>query len=200
MFHSPTFHHRLYLSKVSPALLYAIYAISAHLCKNSSFLAQLPTHRRGLAFAERTDTLTKEVLARASEKNDFAGSWEETEIAQALLLLSVVFGNHHRSPYLDMAMDVLCAGSASPTLGRRDGTEIECQTHEKTRQRTFWIISIHRLCATLGSPKANVPLPGRDDEWERNGGGKHEGLSSPDGTIGEMGHAIRIVRLAQTFR
>jgi hypothetical protein len=97
LLHKPTFFHRLYSGSVSPVLLDAIYAFSARHCANPTFLASLlpdqPSWARGEAFADRGRASIDQIIEvrrtwSDEERQADRGTWAETELAQALCILS----------------------------------------------------------------------------------------------------------------
>ena len=232
MLHGPTFNYRLFLGRTSPLLLDAIYALSAHLCTNPVFLstisASVPTWARGEVFAERAHHTAKRLIdVRASmteeEKRLDKGTWEETEFVQALYLLSVYYASVRQTSlglyFLDVAIDILRPASTAslvPPPTHLGLSTIDYLTLMECRNRTFWMLVLHDLCAAAnGRPRRlldhelyNVPLPGDESQWDRWGGGgssgregsRRDGLAVGTGTwvgeegqIGELGHVLRIV-------
>lgn len=229
MFHPSTFHHRLYLNRVSPILLDIMYALAARRCEDACFLSTLPdtpAYGRGEAFADRAHRSARHFLDQRSKWADdearcSRGTWEETELVQALYLLSVYFSLRQPGTsafYLDAAINILRPTSSatlplSPRLGL--GT-IEHLTLSEARSRTFWMLVLSDLCtAADGRPRRvqdhemyNIPLPGGEAGWVRWGGaasggregGRREGMAVGTGTwaeeegqVGEFGNVIRIV-------
>ncbi|ORX39367.1 hypothetical protein BD324DRAFT_649443 [Kockovaella imperatae] len=197
MFHSATFYHRLYLGQVSLVLIHAIYAIASHLCTNPVLLSLLPPttppHARGMVFAERADAIAKKILASQIEPR---AGWEDTELAQGLVLLSIYYAHGDISNYyLDSAKNLL------RTLETRNNTLAEC------RARLSWMITMHGL--SVGSikfsdaQKVNLSLPGGEALWQRYGERsdmKRDGIlpgagnrQTVAGQVGEIGYAIRIL-------
>lgn len=215
MFHPPTFHHRLYLSKTSSLLLDAIYAYSARICTSPALVAcykDEPSWQRGEVFAGRAHKRAESVVAaqrvrmfrRAGGSEDGEqgrDAWTDLEEIQAFTILSIYFACLRQPTlalfYLDTAITLLRPILSSPT---------EDKTLEESRNRTFWLISLHDLCAAAnGRPRrveeremAGVGLPGMESDWVRYGGreGKKGTLrlgGGEEGEVGELGHVLRIV-------
>jgi hypothetical protein len=232
MFHPATFQHRLYLNQVSPILLDAIYAFSARLCDNPSFLATLPPNHppflRGEAFAERAHSAAERLLKiRRSWSDEEArrdrGTWEETELVQASCLLSIYFALLRQPSlalfYLDISISILrptSSATLAPPANHLGLSSTEYLTLMECRNRTFWLVVLHDLCAAAnGRPRRlmdhemyNIPLPGGESYWVRWGGAasgarepaRRDGLAPGTGTwagdegaVGELGHVLRIV-------
>ena len=221
MFHLPTFHHRLYLDRVSPLLLECIYALASRFCEQPTFLSafppETPVFTRVDEFAERAHRCARQAVD--------PGTWEETECAQALLLLSVYFSaaSHRQIPlgklYLDAALGVLrptsCATLPPPSSELGLGT-VEYLTLMEARHRTFWMIMMQDSSSAAdgrGRPRraldeevCNIPLPGGEAGWTRWGGGgremgRRDGMVAgsgnsvgEDSAVGEFGHLLRMVR------
>lgn len=195
MLHPPTFHQRHYLSTVSPLLLDSIYAMSAHLSLHPALLSTLPPScpvwARGEAFAERAKNSAQRFIdMRRSgwSEEDHAqhrGTWDETEFVQALYLLSVYFASMRQAPlglyFLDIAIDIIKPKSSSSIYKpvAKAGSMVEHLTLLECRNRTFWLLLVHDLCASANGRARrlsdqdvyHVPLPGDESHWERYGGG-----------------------------
>ncbi|RXK39013.1 hypothetical protein M231_03743 [Tremella mesenterica] len=234
MIHTPTFQHRLYLGQVSPLLLDSIYALSARLSDNPVLLASLPPKAprwiRGEAFAERAHAGATAIIDHRKawneeEKRSDMGTYEETELVQALYLLSVYY-SCIRQPqlglyYLDVAIDIFRpthAATLPPPATQLGLSTVEYMTLMEMRHRTFWLLVFHDLFAAAVSRERrlreqdmyNVPLPGSDVHWGRYGGGaaggreagRRDGLLvgsgnwlGEEGQVGEFGHAIRVLSI-----
>lgn len=233
MFHSPTFYHRLYMNQVSPLLLDAMYAFSARYSSNPALLscypADQPSHMRGEPFVERARLAADNIMkARRTWTEEEArldrGTWEETELVQALSLLSFYFACLRHAQlalyFLDISIAILRPTSMAtlpPPASHLGLDKVEYLTLLETRNRTFWLVLLHDLCAAangrqrrLGEHEIyNIPLPGQETLWARWGGaaaggrepGRREGLTlgsgnwqGDEGLIGEMGHVMRVVR------
>ena len=233
MFHPPTFHYRLHLNRVSTVLLDSIYALAARFCDHAMFLstfpADTPASARGQAFADRAHLSARHMIEqRASGSNPYGendrASWEETEFAQALYLLSVYFTCIRRTSigqfYLDSAYGVLRHVSSGSTAHLADQSgldEIDYLTLMESQRRTLWMVVIHDFVAVAeGRPKSvhdreiyHVSLPGGESQWARWGGSSAEGhilrrrhgikgrdgnWPGTEGQVEELGYLIRIVR------
>ncbi|WVQ81187.1 hypothetical protein IAT38_003309 [Cryptococcus sp. DSM 104549] len=233
MLHPPTFHYRLYLNQVSPLLLDIMYALAARLCENPLFLSTFPpSHppwQRGELFALRAHRAAESLLDQRRGWNDDArradqGTWHETELAQACYLLSVYFTSLREAKlgafYLDAGLEIIrpaSQGFIPPPAGHPGLTAVEYATHGESRNRTFWALVMHDLCAAAnGRPRrlsegelGAVPLPGSESLWVRWGGGaaggepgRRDGLIpgtgnwiGEEGMVGEMGNVIRILSI-----
>ncbi|WVQ74396.1 hypothetical protein IAR50_003997 [Cryptococcus sp. DSM 104548] len=230
--HLPTFNYRLYLNQVSPVLLDVIYAFAARLCESPVFLQTLPPnhlpHHRGEMFALRAHRNAESLIQQRKKASEDArradrGSWQETELAQTAYLLSVYFTCTRQAKlglyYLEAGIDILRPSPVpyiQPPVAHPGSNPIEFTTHTETRNRTFWALVLHDLCAsTNGRPRrlteadlGTIPLPGGETHWARWGGsgsngrepGRRDGLvpgtgtwDDEDGAVGEVGHVIRIL-------
>lgn len=238
MFHGPTFQYRLFVGRTSPLLLDAIYALAAHLCRSPALVVTIPPSTplwaRGNVFADRANRSAKHLIDLRSkweeeERRLDRGTWEETEFVQAIYLLSVYYVSA-REPalgfyFLHVAIDILRPTSTA-TLPRPNGqglSAIEYATLGECRNRTFWMLVLHDLCAAAnGRPRRlmdhelyNMPLPGDEALWERRGGlasggrdmGRRDGLAvgtgnwlGAEGQIGEFGHVLRVVSVLTRSR
>jgi hypothetical protein len=102
-------------------------------------------------------------------------------------------------------------------------SSIEYFTLTESRNRTFWLIVLHDLCAAAnGRPRRlldyemyNIPLPGSETHWTRWGGvasggrepGRRDSLApgtgnwvGDEGNVGELGHVLRIVSTSIAVR
>lgn len=194
MFHVPTFNHRLYLNRIQPFLLDALYAIGARLCDNPSFVAafssEVPSHKRGKVFAERCRANLDHVIEvrqrwSDEERKMDQGTWEETEFAQSCILLSVFYNSLREARigfyYLDVAVSVLrpnSSGQLYPPSPRLNLAPTEYCTLMEVRNRTLWLSVLQDICvAASGHPRrlsdqelAHIPLPGPEMYWTRYGG------------------------------
>ena len=208
MFHLPTFHYRLYLNRVSPVLLDAIYALAARFCDHAIFLstfpAETPACARGEAFADRAHLSARHMIAQhaigsAPHVEKDRESWEEIEFAQALYLLGVYFTCTPKASigsfYLDSALSILrqvFSGSTAQLVNHSGLDEIEYLTLKEAQRRTLWMVMIHNFVgATDGRPKSvldreiyHIPLPGGEAHWSRRGG------ASADGQLLRRRHGI----------
>ncbi|KAK4685553.1 hypothetical protein P7C73_g4594, partial [Tremellales sp. Uapishka_1] len=234
LLHSPTFHHRLFLNRVSPLLLDVIYAFSARLSENPTFLASLPPEQppwlRGEAFADRAKASIERIVDirrrwSEEERRLDRGTWEETEFAQALCLLSIYTTCLRQIQlglfYLDLGLSILRptgAGSLIPPSMNLGLPSIEYQTLAEIRSRTFWFLVLEDIFAAAhGRPRrlseqemCNVPLPASEVHWVRYGGGaaggrepgRRDGIApgsgnwkGEEGMVGELGYTIRILSI-----
>ncbi|ODN97268.1 hypothetical protein L198_03831 [Cryptococcus wingfieldii CBS 7118] len=232
--HLPTFNYRLYLNQVSPVLLDVIYAFAARLCENPIFLQTLSPnhlpHHRGELFALRAHRNAESLIHQRKKFSEEArradrGSWQETELAQTAYLLSVYFTCTRQAKlglfYLEAGIDILRPSPVpyiQPPAAHPGSNPVEFTTHMETRNRTFWALVLHDLCAsTNGRPRklteadlGTIPLPGSETQWARWGGsgpngrepGRRDGLvpgtgswSDEEGSVGEVGHVIRILSI-----
>ncbi|WWC90977.1 uncharacterized protein L201_005916 [Kwoniella dendrophila CBS 6074] len=194
MFHSPTFHYRLYMNQVSPILLDVIYAFASRLCENPTFLSTFspsqPSHLRGESFVHRAHGAAQRMIEIRKSWNEEEtrmdrGTWQETELAQACYLLSIYF-SCLRQPkiglfYLDSGIDILRSTNQAyipPPASHLNLNAMEYNTLMETRTRTFWLLVFHDLCAAAnGRPRrfnesdfGNIPLPASESLWSRWGG------------------------------
>lgn len=194
MFHVPTFNHRLYLNRVQPFLLDALYAIGSRLCDNPAFVAafpsDVPSHHRGRMFAERCRATLDHVIEvrqrwSEEERKMDQGTWEETEFVQSCILLSVFYNSLREARvgfyYLDVAISVLrpgASGQLCPPSPRLNLATAEYFTLAEVRNRTLWLSVIQDICVTASGRGrrvsdqeiANIPLPGPEMYWTRYGG------------------------------
>lgn len=194
MFHAPTFHHRLYLNRVQPFLLDALYAMGARLCDNPTFVKTFspdtPSHKRGLVFADRCRANLDHVIEvrqrwSDEERKMDQGTWEETEFVQSCIIMSMLYNSNRDARvgfyYLDVAVSVLrpgANGQLAPPSSRLNLTTAEFFTMVEIRNRTLWLIVLQDICAVAsGHPRrlsdaelAHIPLPGPEMYWQRYGG------------------------------
>lgn len=214
-----------------------MYAYAARSCSSPSLLAcyapEHPSWLRGEAFAERAHAQAERIIA-ARERGDQTDAehddWVETEEIQAFALLSIYFACLRQPTlalfYLDLAIALLrstsAAGSTPDGTERTDATRRPRATLAEARNRTFWLVALHDLCAAangrprrlLNTDMEGVPLPGEETWWVRFGGGhgdtpehgspvskvQRDGLvigtgnwPGEAGQVGEIGHVLRIV-------
>lgn len=194
MFHTPTFNHRLYLNRIQPFLLDALYAIGARLCENPAFVAafpaDVPSHKRGRMFAERCRASLDHVIEvrqrwSDEERKMDQGTWEETEFVQSCVLLSVIYNSLREARigfyYLDVAVSVLrplASGQLCPPSPRLNLPTAEFFTLAEVRNRTFWLSVLQDICVAASGHRrrisdqdlAHIPLPGPEMHWTRYGG------------------------------
>lgn len=193
--HEPTFWHRLYLGRVQPFLLDAMYAFGARLCQNAAFVAaypaDVPSFQRGRVFAERGRAALDRIIEEHrlwtdEERERDSGTWEETEFVAASVLLSMFFNATRQARigfyYLDVALAVLRSSPSgqipAPPNPRLNLPAPEYYTLMEVRNRAFWLVIIIDICSTAsGRPRrvtdaelAAVPLPGPELYWSRFGG------------------------------
>jgi hypothetical protein len=232
MFHPATFHHRLYLGQVAPILLDAMYAFAARTCTSPALIACYPPNQppwlRGDVFAERAHDRVEKIFAAreaqaARDPSRLAeGTWEALEEAQAFTVLSIYFACLRQAPqglfYLDSAVAML---RPSTMLASGNAATIEQATLAECRNRTFWLVVLHDLCAAANGRQRvmmdrdieDVPLPGPEGWWVKYGGATREGEEGrgwrrdglvsgagdwpgEEGQVGELGHVLRIVSRA----
>jgi hypothetical protein len=187
-----------------------------------------PPFLRGEAFAERAHSAAERLLKiRRSWSDEEArrdrGTWEETELVQASCLLSIYFALLRQPSlalfYLDISISILrptSSATLAPPANHLGLSSTEYLTLMECRNRTFWLVVLHDLCAAAnGRPRRlmdhemyNIPLPGGESYWVRWGGAasgarepaRRDGLASGTGTwagdegaVGELGHVLRIV-------
>jgi len=237
MFHPPTFYHRLFLDRVSPLLLDIIYALSSRFSEDPGLLSTLPAdtsvHARGEVFAERANHCARHMVEQRAgwseeEKRLDRGTWEETEFAQALCLLSVYFmhlrgssgnGASVGSFYLDEGINVLrptSSATLSPPASHLGLSIVEYLTLMEARYRTFWMLVAQDLCASADGhgrkrrvsehEMYNIPLPGGEAHWVRSGGAamggretrRRDGMAV--GTGNWMGEEGQIGEFGQVLR
>lgn len=186
MFHRTTFQHRLYLGQVSPILLDMMYAFASRLSEHPALLTSLsspqqPAYSRGELFAERAHSSLKRALSIRSSWSEEAkahdrGTYEETELIQAMFLASVYYStlpnarstptpNSHSTSnassgsgssssvlgmyYLDLCISFLRPTSSAtlpPPAVHLQISTAEYLTLMEMRHRTFWLIVLHDLC------------------------------------------------------
>jgi hypothetical protein len=232
MFHPATFHHRHYLNQTAPILRDAMYAFAARVAPSPALIAcyppNHPTWLRGELFAERAHAEAERIVAARAEQNESdmtgqkRGTWEELEEIQAFSILSIYFACL-RQPilalfYLDTAIAMLRPSTNSPIPRATELSAVEQATLGESRNRTFWLVALHDLCAAANgrqrmlaySEMEGIPLPGGEGWWVRFGGAgrdakegewrQRDGLvpgsgnwAGEEGQVGELGHVLRIV-------
>lgn len=194
MLHRPTFMHRLFMRQTSPILLDMMYALAARHSNHVNLLAAMvpgrPACLRGEVFAERANVAAKQFLHlrggwNQAQRDYDRGTFEETEFAQALYLLSIyysAFDHHALSDYFfDEAVAILHPSSAAtltPPPSRLPISHSEHLTLTEVRHRTFWLIVLHDLTSASALNRGrrlldheiyNIPLPGDEAHWVRYG-------------------------------
>lgn len=234
MLHRPTFLHRLATRQTSPILMDMVYALAARHCNHSSLVSALPPTRpaclRGEAFAERANVAAKQFLhLRAgwnqAQRDYDRGTYEETELAQALYLLAIhysAFDHHALSDYFfDEAVAILHPSSSAmitPPPSRLPISHSEHLTLTEIRHRTFWLIVLHDLTTASASNRGrrlldheiyNIPLPGDEAHWMRYGAesrsgddrGRRDGIAVAtgnwDGDEGAVGELGHVIRVVR---
>ena len=186
MFHTPTFHYRLYRNQVSPLLLHAMYAFAAPLCSNASFIAAFPSstppHVRSIPFCSVAENLAGRVISSSnSTLDDGRLTWDDVESIQALHLLAVIVEitrsaddakSLHETALRNIEGMLPIASSSHPA----NFAWSEWETLLECRNRIFWFIVINSACTTAGqglrlddSLLRNVAAPRSEIIWQRNG-------------------------------
>jgi hypothetical protein len=184
MFHRPTFQHRLFLGQVSPILLDMMYAFASRLSAHPALLATSPLSQpastRGELLAERAHNSLKRALSVRSSWSEEAkmldrGTYEETELIQAMLLASVYYSTITTitSPssgqsatsrgiyYLDLCISFLRPATSATLLPPANHLPIstpEYLTLNEIRHRTFWLIVLHDLCISSNATPNNLDI------------------------------------------
>jgi hypothetical protein len=224
----------MYMRQTSPILLDMMYALAARHCNHSNLIAALPPSKpsslRGDAFAERANVAAKQFLHLRSTWNQAQrdydrGTFEETEFAQALYLLSIYYSafDHHSLSdfFFDEAIAILHPSSSAtltPPPARLPISHSEHLTLTEIRHRTFWLIVLHDLTSASANNRQrrlqdheiyNIPLPGDEALWMRYGAegrsgedrGRRDGIAvatgSWDGEEGAVGELGHVIRVVR---
>lgn len=222
------------MRQTSPVLLDMMYALAARHCNHANLIAALPPTQpsclRGDAFAERANIAAKQFLHLRSTWNQAQrdydrGTFEETEFAQALYLLSIYYSalDHHSLSdfFFDEAIAILHPSSSAtltPPPARLPISHSEHLTLTEIRHRTFWLIVLHDLTSASANNRQrrlqdheiyNIPLPGDEALWMRYGAegrsgedrGRRDGIAvatgSWDGEEGAVGELGHVIRVVR---
>ncbi|ORY28827.1 hypothetical protein BCR39DRAFT_187902 [Naematelia encephala] len=229
MFHPATFHHRLFLDQVPQMLIDIISALASRYCDSPAFLSVVPPmtppFARGEAYAERAAEVVQWVIKE--DRGVPKGSWEETELAQTLVLLGVYYSTGHRQReigiyFLDIAATILHpAPSATlpPPSSHLALSTAEYLTLMEIRHRTFWALILLDLSFVppgrsrriAEAEMYNIPLPGSEVLWNRRGGssstgregGRRDGLvvgtGNWTGEDGQVGELGHVMRILAIY-